>query len=66
MYRCRTRRDGRRHAVKGELQLGFGGPCSDDVQARDLAPMHHAVAKNNWRLGAEGLEESGRSHGRST
>ena len=46
--------------VKGELQLGCDVPCGDDGQARGLAPMHHAVAKDRWRLGVEGLEESGR------
>ena len=53
-------------AVKGELQLGCDVPCGDDEQARGLAPMHHAVVKYKWRLGAEGPEESGWSHGRST
>ena len=47
-------------AVKGELQLGCDVPCGDDGQARGLAPMHHAVAKDRWRLGVEGPEESGR------
>ena len=27
--------------------------------------MHHAVVKDKWWLGAEGPEESKRSHGRS-
>ena len=52
-------------AVKGELQLECGVPCSDDSQVRDLAPIHHAVVKNKWGLGAEGFKESGWSHGRS-
>ena len=52
-------------AVKGELQLECGVPCSDDSQVRDLAPIHHAVVKNKWGLGAEGFKESGRSHGQS-
>ena len=52
--------------VKGELQLVCDVPCGDDGQARGLAPMHHAVVKDKWRLGAEGLEESRWSHGRST
>jgi len=33
-------------AVKSELQLECGVPCSDDSQVRDLAPIHHAVVKN--------------------
>jgi len=53
-------------AVKGELQLGYDGPCGDDGQTGGLAPMQHAVVKDKWRLSAEGPEESGQSHGRST
>jgi len=53
-------------AVKGELQLGCDGLCGDDGQAGGLAPMHHAVVKDKWRLGAEVPEESGWSHERST
>jgi hypothetical protein len=45
--------------VKGELQLGFDGPCGDNEQERGLAPMHHAVVNDKWKLGAEGPEESG-------
>ena len=58
--------DGRRHRVTSELQFECDGPCGDDGQARGLAPMHHAVVKDKWRLSVEGSEESGRSHGRST
>jgi len=50
--------------VKGELQLGWDGPCGDDEQARGLTRMHHVVVMDKWRLGAEGPEEFGRSHGR--
>ena len=39
---------------------------TDDGQARDLAPMHHTVVMDKWRLGAEGPEESRWIHGRST
>ena len=53
-------------AVKGELQLGCDVACGDDGQARGLAPMHHVVVKDKWRLGADGPEESGQSHRRST
>ena len=53
-------------AVKGELQLGRDVACGDDGQARGLAPMHHAVVKDKWRLGAEGPEDSGRTHWQST
>ena len=60
------RHEGQQYTVMGELQLGCDGPCSDDRQARDLAPMHHAVVKDKWRLGAERPEESRQSHGRST
>ena len=57
---------GRRHVVKGELQLQRDGPYGDDGQARDLTPMHHAVVKDKLRLGAEGPEEFGQSHGQFT
>lgn len=66
MCRHRLRRDGRQHYGEGELQLGCGVPCGDDEQARDLAPMHHAVVKDKLRLGAEGPEEFGQSHGQFT
>jgi len=52
--------------VKGELQLGCDGACGDNGQARGLAPMHHAVVKDKWRLDVEGSKESGRRHGRCT
>ena len=45
--------------VESELHLGCDVPCGDDGQARDLAPMHHVVVKDKWKLGAEGSEESG-------
>ena len=51
--------------VKSELQLGCDGPCDDNRQVRGLAPMHHALMKNKWRLGAKGAEESNRSHRRN-
>ena len=54
---------GRRHVVKGELQLERDGPYGDDGQARDLTPMHHAVVKYNWRFGVERPEEFGESLG---
>ena len=60
------RHGGRWYVVKGELQLGYDGPCGDDEQARGLAPMYHAGVKDKRRLGAEGPEESERSHGRFT
>ena len=53
-------------AVKGELQLVCDVACGDDGQASGLAPLHHEVVKDKWRLGAEGPEESRRSHRRST
>ena len=46
--------------VESELHLGCEVPCGNDGQARDLAPIHHAVVKDESRLGTE----FGRSHGR--